>query len=246
MPNNISLPPLLPGVPDSYVVERMSRAAGKELSSGKFMSERSSSFLAVNTFAWFHCRPEQLPAFPLDIASWRPSTVEVEHTVRFPWPGGTHPWLDAFVETTSEIIGVESKRFEPYRSKHNPKFSSRYDGNDWYDRMGPFIRMKDNLKSGAISFNHLDAAQLVKHAFGLVTEGRKRRKTPYLVYLFAEPAKHATAWAGHRSELARFAEAVQNAEVGFAWTSYRDWLGTWPADTAVRVHRENILERFEP
>jgi hypothetical protein len=246
MSSNSKLPPLLPGVSESYVIERLSKAAGKELSSGKFMSERSSSFLAVNTFAWFHDRPECPPAFDLKTVSWPPNTVEVEHTVRFPWAGGTHPWLDAFIETASDIVGIESKRFEPYDSKGEPKFSPRYDKDEWHDRMGPFVRMKDSLKSGEISFTHLDATQLVKHAFGLITEGRRKAKRPYLIYLFAEPEQHSTKWSAHRSEINVFADAVRDAEVGFSWTSYRDWLDAWPPDAAVQEHRENILKKFTP
>jgi hypothetical protein len=43
----------------------------------------------------------------------------LEYCARFPWSGGRHPWLDALAETPETIIGVESKRFEPYRDIKN-------------------------------------------------------------------------------------------------------------------------------
>lgn len=172
--------------------------------------------------------------------------VDIEYCAHFPWPGGRHPWLDALIETEADIVGVESKRFEPFRGSKIPEFSTKYDGNHWHDRMEPFKSMKNQLKSGQLRFRYLDATQLVKHAFGLVTEGRKKRKVPFLVYLFAEPARHSADWSAQREEAATFAQMVTGAEVGFAAISYRDWLGTWPADKELSEHRDNILKRFEP
>jgi hypothetical protein len=42
------------GVSEGYVIDRLSKAAGEELRSGKFFSEASSAFLAANTLGWFH------------------------------------------------------------------------------------------------------------------------------------------------------------------------------------------------
>ena len=113
--------------------------------------------------------------------------------------------------------------------------------------MTPYEAMRDSLRSGTEHFEFLDAAQLVKHAFGLVTEGRRKKKRPYLVYLFAEPKEHAAKRQSHREEIARFAAAVGGAEVGFAAMRYREWLATWPdADSELARHRAAIIERFRP
>jgi hypothetical protein len=91
------------------------------------------------------------------------------------------------------------------------------------------------------------AVQLVKHAFGLVTEGRRKAKRPYLVYPFAEPEEHYASRQSHREEIARFAAAVNGAEVGFGATSYREWLVSWPdMDRELAAHRAAIIERFQP
>lgn len=239
-------PLFLPGVPARYVLERLAKADGHELS-GKLDSPQSSAALAVNTFGWFHDRPERLPAFPMLGLASRPTAVEVEYCARFPWRGGKHPWLDAWVGTSEAIIGVESKRFEPFRDQKKVELSKAYDRKVWHDRMAPFEAMRDRLRSREEHFELLDAAQLVKHAFGLATEGRQKKKRPYLVYLFAEPKEYAAQRESHRKEIARFAAAVNGAEVGFGAISYREWLDTWPdTDSELLGHRTAIIERFQP
>ena len=117
----------------------------------------------------------------------------------------------------------------------------------------PYEHVRDKLRSRAEHFDLLDAAQLVKHAFGLVTEGHRKAKQPYLVYLFAEPAEYAghtiddATRQSHRSEITRFAAAVKGAEVGFGAISYREWLDSWPdLDSELARHRAEILGQFQP
>ncbi|WP_370714993.1 hypothetical protein [Sphingomonas sp. IW22] len=136
--------------------------------------------------------------------------------------GGRHPRLDAAVETGSHVIGVESKRFEPFRDAKVVSLSDAYDRDVWGERMTPFTAMRDQLRAGDSGYRHLDAAQLVKHAFGLVAEGRRLGMTPVLLYLYAEPTHRgatlipAAAIERHRAEIADFAAAVAGAEVRFA------------------------------
>jgi hypothetical protein len=244
----------LPGVPALHILERLEKADGHEVGSGKLASPESSAALAVNTFGWFVERPERLPPFPMlgQITS-RVNFVEIEYCARFPWRGGKHPWLDAIVETSKAIIGVESKRFEPYRDRKEATFSAAYNRTVWHDQMTPYETMRDRLRSRVERFECLDAVQLVKHAFGLVTEGRRKAKRPYLIYLFAEPTERAgkpiddAHKRKHRDEIAHFAAAVNGAEVGFEATSYREWLDSWPAlDLELMAHRAAILKRFQP
>ncbi len=244
----------LPGVPVRYVLQRLAKADGHEASSGKLASPESSAALAVNTFGWFHDRPECLPPLPTPGETISHATlVEVEYCARFPWSGGKHPWLDAWAETHEAIIGVESKRFEPYRGPKDVELSATYDRPVWQGRMTPYEAMRDKLRSRVEHFQFLDAVQLVKHAFGLVTEGRRKKKRPYLVYLFAEPTEYAARpiddarRVGHRAEIARFAKAVNEAEVGFGAISYREWLDSWSdLDPELVGHRAAIIERFHP
>ena len=244
----------LPGVPSDVVLRRLNAAGGNEVNSGKLSSPESSAALAVNTFGWFIEQPELLPAFPmLHSLNWPATQVEVEYCARFPWSGGKHPWLDAWVETPTAIIGVESKRFEPYRGQKGATFSKAYDRPVWHNQMAPYEALRDKLRSRTEHFLFLDAAQLVKHAFGLVTEGRRKAKIPHLVYLFAEPQERAgmpiseKSKQRHRAEIAHFAEATKGAEVQFGAISYREWLEGWPdSDLRLAGHCRAILERFDP
>lgn len=241
----------LPGVAEERVRAALERAGSNEIESGKLSGPESSAALAVNAFGWFLERPAELPAFPplLDL-DWPGQRVDVERQMRFPWSGGRHPWLDAAVETATHVIGVESKRFEPFRDAKAPSLSSAYDRDVWGEGMEPYTAMRDGLRSGATTFRNLDAAQLVKHAFGLVTEGRRASKVPVLLYLYAEPqARGATPippadHARHRAEVQVFAAAVAGAAVRFASCSYREWLAGWSGTTG--AHADAFLARFHP
>ena len=241
----------LPGVPVDLVRVALAKAGGNEIGSGKLDSPESSAALAVNGFGWFLECPAKLPAFPPLADLDRPAIrVDVERQMRFPWQGGRHPWLDAAVETATHLIGVESKRFEPFRDTKSIKLSDAYDRDVWGEGMTPFTSMRDRLRAGKMGYVHLDAAQLVKHAFGLITEGRRVSKAPVLLYLYAEPTRRgattipAIAIERHRIEIAEFAAAVAGADVRFAACSWRDWLVGWTGD--VGSHADALIARFQP
>lgn len=157
------------------------------------------------------------------------------------------------MQTPTTLIGVESKRFEPFRDAKSVSLSTAYDRPVWGANMRGYEAMRDRLRTGEERFLHLDAAQLVKHAFGLLTEGGRRERSPVLFYLFAEPAARngqpiaPEAIARHRDEISRFAKAVVGNEVTFSYASYGQWLATWPVhDSEVAMHRKAIIEAFAP
>ncbi len=241
----------LPGVPVELCLDALAAAGGNEVESGKLLSPESSAALAVNTFGWFLAKPSQLPPWPgMSDLDWPASKIMIERQMRFPWSGGRHPWLDAAVETETVLIGVESKRFEPFRDWKDAVLSDAYDRDVWGDGMEPYEQMRDGLRMDPKLYEFLDAAQLVKHAFGLVTEGRRIGKAPVLLYLFAEPASRAgipishAEHQAHRQEISRFASGVRDAEVRFAACSYHEWLTTW--EGSVRDHAAAIALRFAP
>lgn len=240
----------LHGVPEVRVSDALAVAGGNEIDSGKLDSAESSAALAVNAFGWFMERPAELPHFPpLADIDWPARRVDIERQIRFPWRGGRHPWLDAAVETATHLIGVESKRYEPFRDAKTVGLSDAYDRDVWGDGMAPFTAMRDALRSGGIAFTYLDAAQLVKHAFGLVTEGRRISKAPVLLYLYAEPAMRGASaivpetLARHRAEIITFNAAVTGAAVRFAACSYRERLAGWTGDA--RNHADALVPRFQ-
>lgn len=239
----------LPGVPEEHVLVRLNAAGGNEVASGKLASPESSAALAINTFGWFIKRPELSPVLPGTECTGSAERVEVEFCARFPWSGGRHPWLDAAVFTATHLIGVESKRYEPFRDAKSACFASAYSQPVWGENMVRFAQMRDSLQIGKCKFVHLDAAQLVKHAFGLVTQGRRMAKRPILFYLYAEPASRdgneipQAQIHRHRAEIAEFAAAIAGDEVGFAAASYQGWLSSWQG-ASVKLHRDALLKRF--
>lgn len=247
-------PVFLPGVPVERVLAALEGGDGDEIGSGKLASPESSAALAVNAFGWFIERPALLPPLPgleaLDW-DWPELSVDLERRMRFPWRGGRAPNLDAAIETGTALIGVESKRYEPFRDAKRAQFRDTYWRPVWGDAMGPFEAMRDRLCDDPLLFKWLDAAQLVKHAFGLFAQGRRVGKQPWLFYLFAEPETlkgRPIADAdkqAHREEIAAFGTQVAGAEVGFAAASYREWLSV-DMEKAARDHAGRLLKVFKP
>ena len=249
---------LLPGLPAERVRACYTRAAGHELTNGKFFSPESSAGLVANCFGLFLDRPEALPPLPGTAAlGWPASYVDLEAVVRFPWSGGRHPHLDVLIETDEALIGIESKRYEPFRAKSSAEISDAYLRPVWGEKMVGYERMRGALCDGTARYRHLDAAQLVKHALGLRTaihrQDRACPKQPVLFYLFAEPAtwsdgqplrhEHRTA---HRNEIQHFADAVAGDEVTFLFCSYARLLAAWSAQTEapIRAHAAAVRNRY--
>lgn len=245
---------ILAGLPAARILARYAGAAGNEIDSGKFANPESSACLAANTFGFFlDDRAAMLPPLPRTETWWPAVRVELEEQARFPWAGGRHPSLDAVVETSTALIGVESKRYEPFRSKAPGNLSEAYWRKVWGPSMRRFEGVRDLLRDGAAGFARLDAAQLVKHAFGLRTAGGRLGKQAVLYYLYAEPdtwpdgrAVDRAAIQEHRDEIARFAGLVAGDEVGFLACSYGALLRAWMqgADGTVGAHARAVAARF--
>ena len=191
---------------------------------------------------------------------WPARSLWLEATLLFPWRRGRHPVLDCLVATPSHLIGIESKRFEPYRGHGAAVLSDAYWRPVWGDRMEGYERIRDSLRDNPRLYAFLDAAQLVKHAFGLRSEvhrsGAHHGLNPVLFYVYAEPEswpksrRHVDdeAKARHRDEIGRFARAVQDDEVAFVSCSYRRLLAIWRQDPGeeIRAHAEAVMARFSP
>lgn len=239
---------LLRGVSEAYVRDRMAQAGGDEIASGKFAHPESSAALAANAFGWFVERPSVLPGVPGMEAAGTVNRVEIEYCARFPWSQGTHPWLDAAAFTDTHLFGIESKRFEPFRDAKTVRFSAAYDRPVWGENMQRYSALRDALRDGTASYLHLDAAQLVKHAYGLVTDARRHQLQPHLFYIFAEPLERADRHiaaedrARHRAEVKDFRERVAGDEVGFTFASYREWLAG--ASGSAVDHAAELMRTF--
>ena len=251
----------LPGVPGAEIDSILNAAPGNEIATGKFDSPESSAALAVNAFGFFLRWASDLPALPgCEGEIWPARSLLIEAGLRFPWRGGRHPVLDCLVETPSALIGIESKRSEPFRSRRPSSLSDAYWRLVWGEQMNGYERIRDGLRDNPARFAHLDAAQLFKHAFALRSEvhrrGRRRTFRPILFYLYAEPevwpasgeAVDERARARHRNEIETFGAAVVDDEVSFVSCPWRRLLDTWAdqPDARIRAHAQAVTDRFSP
>ena len=242
----------LPRVPAAQVEAMLNAARGSEITSGKFDSPKSSAALAANTLGFFLNRPHDLPPLPgCDFVTWPACSLDLEKTVNFPWRGGRHPVLDILITTPSALIGIESKRFEPFESSISDAFWREV----WGDRMRGYERVRDKGL-----YAHLNATQLLKHALALRAQVNRRAKhhglTPILMYLYAEPKFWPSddrpireeARARHREEITDFARRVSGDEVKFIACSYHELLSAWQegGTPEVRSHTEAVIQCFAP
>ena len=244
------MPEFLPDLPVDGILECLGRSPGNEIKSGKFDSPESSAALVVNAFGWFLNRASDLPPLP-DVPGGQAISVTLEAEMRFPWAGGRHPWLDVGIETETTLIGVESKRYEPFRPSKATGFSEVYDRPVWGDQMGRYTRLRDGLVRGTNGFEALDAVQLIKHAYGLRTRAEKRATGAVLVYLYSEPKTWASGKVVdparielHRREVAAFGKMVAGDAVVFVPLRWADLLDQWAMFVKLRPHVKALRERF--
>lgn len=247
------MPKLLPHLPADRILAALARSPGNEVKSGKFDSAESSAALLANGFGFFLDRPGDLPPLP-GVPMGRVDAVELEAEMRFPWSGGRHPWLDVALTTATTLIGVESKRYEPFRPAKATGFAEVYDRPVWGPNMARYTRLMHDLVAGRVVFQSLDAVQLVKHALGLRSRAEKRALGAVLVYLYAEPPE----WAGsgkpvdgarialHRREVAQFAGLVRGDQVAFAPVTWAELLADWARHPATAAHAAAVSDWFGP
>lgn len=251
---------LLPHLPVEAILAAYEKAGGDEIKSGKFASLESSAALAANAFGYFlSCIGNETRAaeFPVQrqfaFLESPIQSVWLEKQIRFPWSGGLHPWLDAVIANERWLVGIESKRYEPFRNKKASVFSDAYSHPVWGAGMLPFERMRDALSEGSIKFRHLDAVQLVKHAFGIRTQATKSKKRAALVYVYGE----ACGWPDgkkideadimrHREEVSRFSDMVSGAEVKFSALSYCELMNLFASSPhmLLREHASLVMVSY--
>jgi hypothetical protein len=243
-------PTFLPGVPAEALLAALRRSPGNEWATGKFDSPESSAALVANAFGWFLDRPADLPPLP-GVPMGVPEAVAVEEEVRFPWTGGRHPRLDVVITTPTTLVGVESKRYEPFRPRKAPVFTEPFASREWGPGMARWNTMRRALEDGSQTYRCLDAVQLVKHAYALRNQGIKRARGAVLVYLHAAPKTWANgkpvdplAVSRHEAEITDFARAVQGSDVVFSAVRWADVLRQWAKTPALSAHSAALTARF--
>jgi hypothetical protein len=103
------------------------------------------------------------------------------------------------------------------------------------------------LRDEPCSYRWLDAAQLVKHAFGIAHTYREKPAT--LLYLFWEPSNTEVHpfFEEHRAEVIRFAASVDGGGPEFVSMSYPELWRSWDAlhePEWLRIHAGRLRARY--
>ena len=215
---------------------------GNELE-GKFRAAHSSCALAVNTFAPFKSDPAALP-LPVGAGF---NKLSFEQKCPHGLPGRRAPNLDVVIEGPGGIVAIESKCLEPL-SRHVAYFSPAYEeGIQDFRRDTEWFAEMLRLNANPNTYHWLDAAQLVKHAFGLAHTYPGRSVT--LLYLFWEPSnpEEFPMFAEHREEVAQFAASIAGGTPDFMAMSYPELWSSWSARTSpewIRGHVSRLKVRY--
>ncbi len=226
----------LPGVKLRQFASDLEQGDGNELE-GKFRAAHSSSALAVNCFAPFKDSIADLSL----LGATGFEEIQFERKCPTGLRGGRAPNLDLVAEADTHVVAVESKCTE-YLGAKAAKFSPAYAAQIKDERRESawFAEMLD-LDAGIVSYRFLDAAQLVKHAFGVARCFRETSAT--LLYLYWEPANAAAlpAFEAHREEIARLGERVAGAFPRFEALSYPALWKSWETSRCPPWLKDHLL-----
>jgi hypothetical protein len=233
---------LLPQVSPEDFEADLSSGDGNELET-KFRAAHSSSGLAVNCFAPFRRRITDLK-MP---GHAKFDGLQFERKCPTGLRGGRAPNLDVLLSGPGGVVGVESKLTE-YLSAHRAEFSPAYAEQIRDTRRDQrYFREMLRLGDRPDHYTWLDAAQLIKHAFGLARTFPDCPVT--LLYLFWEPSNPDAGpeFVAHRDEIKEFKARVAGSSPAFDAMSYPElwqfWQETEPADWLVR-HLGDIHARY--
>lgn len=232
---------LLPAVAAADFEADLQAGDGNELDT-KFRAVHSSSALAVNCFAPFRRQLADLGLCGLSGFT----DLRFERKCPTGLRRGTPPNLDLVVSGPQGVVGVESKLTEhlaPHKARFAPAYTEEI--RDWRRQQGYFAEM-ERLIAQPAAYRQLDAAQLIKHAFGLghVFDGPQVT----LLYLYWEPRNPDCdpVFHAHRQEIGDFAARVAGSVPAFRALSYSrlwsEWRGTAPG-WLIR-HLDQLEQRY--
>jgi hypothetical protein len=230
---------LVDGVSRELFEDDYRAGAGHELER-KMRAAHSSSALVVNTFAPWRKNPSTL--FLANATGFNALRFEAVFPTGL---GGTPPHLDLFADGAAPVA-VESKCLE-YLTPKTAAFSRSYDTIADARRDSPWFGLIDLLRRDPGRYRYLDAAQLVKHALGLM-------RAPFiddvtLLYLYWEPLNHAdfAEFPSHREEIASLQTMLEGAKPLLRSATYAElWedLRTRSQEAWLQAHVDRLQERY--
>jgi hypothetical protein len=124
------------------------------------------------------------------------------------------------------------------------EFSISYDRLRGSHAHSPWYEMIGHLRANPGRYEFVDAAQLVKHALGLLASYGKREVR--LIYLYWEP-RNVNDWptcAEHRAEAKTLASQVERCSIKLIPMSYRELWDVWACQEPP-PHLEYLRARYD-
>ena len=214
------------------------RGKGSELDR-KFCAAHSSAALVANVFGPFR---DGATSFLI------PGVGEThldQFECKYPTGvvGRTPPHLDASGRGPRGVVAIESKCIEYFTGKA-ADFAPAYQSLE-HLRANPWFMEMERLRETPRDYRYLDAAQLVKHAFGLLNSGGQ---SATLLYLFWEPddAERHALFAEHRREIASLEARIRDGGLSLVSLSYPELWDAWGCSGSARLqkHAERLRLRY--
>jgi hypothetical protein len=235
---------LVSGVHLNQFASDFDKGAGSELKD-KFRAPFSSAALMVNTFARFKSIESELhvgrhsgfDSGRLFFEKRCPTGLR-----------GLPPHLDVLVSGAKRALAIESKCTEHLGPKE-AYFADSYETlRDDEHQTKPWLDEMMEIRRGRRKYRYLDAAQLIKHAFGLAHSITSRPLA--LLYLYWEPtnANELAELADHGRELEEFEKRVAGGLPRFQAMTYRQLWTQWAKmdqPAWLRDHVTNLRRRYE-
>ena len=214
--------------------EQFEKGAGGELNwkvkwtPPKMQSVLSSSALAVNFFAYLQATKNKTANFwntlffnGEEFLTGKVEEASFEKKLRITGVRGTPPNLDFFISDGGNRIGIESKFTEPLdrKSKDKKSIQKAYFETPFLDenKNKKVFELAQSINNG--SYQYLDAAQLLKHWLGLMSQPKAAPKKARLIYIY-----HSCASGKHKEELDRFTSEAPKAGINFVHYSYNEMI----------------------
>ena len=227
---------LIQGVSPEMIKEDYLQGSGSEWNT-KFRAIHSSAALAANSFGRWKTDPAALAIQGL--SGFGPPALEAKCPTGLK---GTPPNLDVLLQSSTDVIGIESKLLEPLTQKKS-KFSASYTRTNLPRCEEQWWALLEDTKRR--SPGYFDAAQIIKHYLGLRNSFQDGRRI-HLLYIYWKPlnARDFPEYESHQQEIQRFTSFVAGSEVDFVAMDYLALWRHWRDETLLTPHVRNLMTRY--
>ncbi|NMH23962.1 PGN_0703 family putative restriction endonuclease [Flavobacterium solisilvae] len=129
------------------------------------------------------------------------------------------PNIDIVIRNQNgKIYAIESKFTEPYGRKHKGIKQEYINSLSFWNGLDNLKKLAEEICPDDNKFQHLDAAQLIKHILGL--KNKYKKSDFHLLYLWYDVI--GQEGAKHRKEIEQFAEIARKDNIKFSQRTYQE------------------------